>query len=219
MTLLRIAALAAALALAPAALAQSPPPPAQEVGAAQLALAVIPAKNNARLTVTSPAFRAGADIPFVNTQYHGNLFPGLEWTAGPVGTKSYVIVLQDADILVRGAPVLHWTAFNIEGTKLDPAMTALPAGASNGPNITGLNKPYWGPRTPAGPKHRYHFQVFALDALLPSTPPPSWEGLVNAMKDHVLASGELIGLGQIDPSAPPPAPRPTPTATGTPQSN
>jgi para-nitrobenzyl esterase len=157
-----------------------------------------------------------ADIPFENTQYQGNKFPGLEWTAGPAGTRSYTIIMQDTDAMVRGGPILHWTIFNIAGTKLDPGMTTAPTGATHGPNIRGANQPYMGPRTPAGPKHRYHLQVFALDTTLPADAGATFESLTAAMKDHVLASGELIGLGQVDPSAPPPAPRGGPPAGTTP---
>jgi para-nitrobenzyl esterase len=204
-------AVAAAMGFVAPAFAQAPPP-ATEVGIAQLALTNIPAKGGAKLTVTSPAFKDMGDIPFANTQYQGNTFPGLEWTAGPAGTKSYAIIMQDTDIMVRGGPILHWTAFNIAGTKLDAGMTALPAGASYGPNIRGATQAYMGPRTPAGPKHRYHFQVFALDTTIPADPAPTYETLTAAMKDHVLASGEIIGLGQVDPNAPPRTP-PTPPAS------
>ena len=54
--------------------AQQPPTPT-EVGAAQQALTNLPAKNGAKLTVTSPAFPAGGDIPFENTQYRGTISP------------------------------------------------------------------------------------------------------------------------------------------------
>jgi len=149
------------------------------------------------LTVSSPAFASGADIPFENTQYRGNIFPGLTWTAGPAGTRSYLVIMQDADILRNGAPILHWTMFNIPGTltKLDRGMNAPPSGAQYGPNIRGASQPYLGPRTPPGPKHRYHFQIFALDTLLPAST-ISYADLTAAMKDHVLASGEVVGLGQ-----------------------
>ena len=58
---------------------QAPPPPAIQVGAAQLAVVNFPAKSGATLTVTTPAFSSGGDIPFENTQYRGNVFPGLAW--------------------------------------------------------------------------------------------------------------------------------------------
>jgi para-nitrobenzyl esterase len=193
------------LTVAPAAFAQQPPP-ATEVGAPQLALLNIPAKAGAKLIVTTPAFKAGADIPFENTQYRGNVFPGLAWTAGPAGTKAYVVILQDADALSRGVPILHWTMVNIPATvtTLAAAMSAPPAGAQYGPNIRGPGQAYMGPRTPAGPKHRYHFQVFALDAAIPQDSTGTYAAFTGAMKDHVLASGEVVGLGQIAPATTPP---------------
>jgi para-nitrobenzyl esterase len=194
----------AVLAAAPA-FAQAPPPES-EVGLSASALVTLPAKGGAKLTVTSPAFKHMGDIPFANTQYQTNTFPGLEWTPGPAGTKAYAIIMQDTDGMIRGGPILHWTAFNITGTKLDAGMSALPSG-TYGPNMRGAAQPYMGPRTPAGPKHRYHLQVFALDTQLPPDAGATIESLTAAMKDHVLASGELIGLGQVDPSAPPPARR------------
>ena len=183
--------------------AQAPPPKDPEAGIAQLALTNAPAKGNAKLTVTSPAFKNMSDIPFENTQYRGNVFPGLAWSAGPAGTKSYAIIMQDADAMRAEMPILHWTMVNIPATvtKLEAGMTEPPAGAQNGPNIRGPDHPYMGPRTPAGPKHRYHFQVFALDTTLPDDARATYDALVAAMKDHVLASGEVIGLGQVAPSA------------------
>jgi para-nitrobenzyl esterase len=195
-----------ALIAAPRMFAQQSPP-TTEVGASQLALANLPAKSSQKLTVTSPAFASGADIPFVNTRYRGYVFPGLSWSAGPAGTKSYVVIMQDGDALVGGAPILHLTMLDIPAstTKLDAAMSAPPSGAEYGPNIRGANQPYAGPRTPAGPKHRYHFQLFALDSSIPPAGAATYATLVAAMRDHVLASGELIGLGQIDPDSAAPA--------------
>jgi para-nitrobenzyl esterase len=193
------------VAFAPPAFAQNPPPAATEVGADLLAIKNLPAKGGAKLTVSSPAFKSGGDIPFENTQYKGNVFPGLSWTPGPAGTKTYVVIMQDADAMRNGAPILHWTMANMPAsmlTKLDAAMSTPPAGAAYGPNVRGASQPYTGPRTPAGPKHRYHLQVFALDTTLPAEALATYEGLTGAMKDHVLASGELVGLGQ----APPPSP-------------
>jgi para-nitrobenzyl esterase len=185
----------------PSVVAAQQPPAATEVGASLVALLTVPAKSGARLTVTSPAFAAGGDIPFENTQYRGNVFPGFTWTAGPAGTKSYAVIMQDGDGVRNGAPYLHWTMINVPAsvTTLAPGMKEQPAGAIYGPNYRGQNQPYLGPRTPAGPKHRYHIQVFALDAVLPAEAAASYEAITAAMKDHVLASGELVGLGQIAP--------------------
>ena len=208
---------AVALLAAAPAFAQAPPPD-NEVGLSASALATLPAKGGAKLTVTSPAFKHMGDIPFANTQYQTNTFPGLEWTAGPAGTQTYAIIMQDTDGSAARPIFLHWTAFNIKATKLDagmaPGAAGLPAGALHGAGMGGgaTGRGYMGPRTPAGPKHRYHFQVFALDTTLPAEAGATIESLTAAMKDHVLASGEIIGLGQVDPSAPPPARRGAPPA-------
>jgi Raf kinase inhibitor-like YbhB/YbcL family protein len=214
-----IIALAAAMGLATSAYAQSPPPVDPDAGANLLVTVTNPAK--AKLTVTTPAWKDGADIPFANTQYQGNAFPGLEWTKGPAATKSYAIVMQDSGMVMRGSPILHWSIVNIPAdvTKLPVGMKPeeKPAAAIYGPNYRGATQPYLGPRTPPGPKHRYHLQVLALDTTLPTDfAPKSYDELIAPLKDHVLASGEVIGLGQVDPSAPPPPPRPAPAPAPTP---
>jgi para-nitrobenzyl esterase len=204
---IRAAAIAAlaTLAFAPAALAQvARATPGQPE--ARTALDLMPA--NGKLTVTTPAFKNGGDIPFENTQYRGNVFPGLSWIKGPAATKSYVLIMQDNDLIVRGAPVLHWTMINIPATvtKLDAGMTAPPAGAAYGPNYKGAAQAYTGPRTPPGPKDHYHFQIFALDIVVPD-PGANYAALTTSMSGHVLASGEVVGLGEKDPTSSPPAPR------------
>jgi Raf kinase inhibitor-like YbhB/YbcL family protein len=191
-------ALIAALSAGSLAAQDAPPPPAIEPGADFLALKNLPSKTQAKLVVLSPAFQANGDIPFENTQYKGNVFPGLSWTAGPSGTKSYAIIMQDGDAMRNGAPILHWTMVNIPtaDVKLDAGMTAPPTGAAYGPNIRGAAQAYMGPRPPAGPKHRYHFQVFALDTTLSGEALADYASLTAAMKDHVLASGEIVGLAR-----------------------
>ena len=57
------------------------------------ALVEFPAKGGATLTVSTPAFSNNGDIPYENTQYRGNVFPGLTWSAGPSGTKSYAVIM------------------------------------------------------------------------------------------------------------------------------
>jgi para-nitrobenzyl esterase len=195
--LLTTAALVAALAGASAGSAQQP----ARTGPPTLALADLPAK--ASLIVTTPAFSNGGDIPFENTQYKANTFPGLSWTKGPAETKAYAVIMQDNDLQYRGAFILHWTLFNLPGTMttLPVAMTTLPPGAAYGPNYKGASIAYTGPKTPAGHKDHYHFEVFALDAMLPADAAGSgFDGLEAAMKGHVLASGEVVGIGQAPPA-------------------
>jgi Raf kinase inhibitor-like YbhB/YbcL family protein len=214
-----IVALATTMGLGTSVFAQSPPPVDPDAGASLLVTVTNPAKKT--LTVTTAGWKNNEDIPFQYTQYQGNNFPGVEWTKGPAATKSYAIIMQDSGMVMRGSPILHWSIVNIPAnvTKLPTGMKPeeKPSAAIYGPNYRGATQPYLGPRTPPGPKHRYHIQVLALDTTLPTDfAPKNYDELIVPLKDHVIASGEVIGLGQVDPSAPPPAPRPQPAPAPTP---
>jgi len=200
-----LVALAGALALIdpPACLAQQSGLDAGHTG--QLLLLRLPARRTVPLTVTSPAFRNGADIPLENTQYGGNTFPGLAWSPGPSGTRSYVIVMQgEGSDAPRGLSSIHLTLYNVptDVRQLEPGLTSPPPGASFGPNVHGLDQPYAGPHTHGMSKHAYHLQVFALDTRLPVNPGVRIEALVDAMSGHVLASGELVGQASMAGTAP-----------------
>jgi len=210
-TLAPVATPPAAVATA-APVGNSPARTEPAVAANTLALVTLPAKDGGRISVSTPSWANNEDIPFKYTQYQTNTFPGLEWTQGPLGTKSYAIIMQDPDYAIKGNPVLHWSLVNIPANrfKLDAGMApeGKPTGSIYGPNYKGVAQPYLGPRTPAGPKNRYQFQVFALDTMLPADfAPKTYEELIAPMQGHVLASGVVVGQGQVDPAAPPPAPR------------
>ena len=195
---------AGALAASEGALAAARPPPAP-IG---LAIAVFPAEGGKSLKVTSPAFADGADIPIENTRWGANVFPGLDWGEGPYGTRSFVVIMQDADVTFRGGPLLHWTMYAIPAgvTKLAVAMKDPPAGASYGPNVRGSNQAYMGPHTPPGVKHHYHFAVLALDREIAVDPTLGFDALAADIAGHVLASGEVVGHGHAPPDALPATP-------------
>ena len=120
--------------------------------------------------------------------------------------------MQDNSRLLRGEPSRHWTMFNIPAsvTSLPAGMApdAKPTGSAYGPNYLGAAKPYTGPRTPPAVKDNYHFEVFALDVTVPETAASSYAALTEAMTGHVLASGEVVGVG-FAPPAPAAATPPT----------
>jgi para-nitrobenzyl esterase len=95
---------------------------------------------------------------------------------------------------------IHLTLFNVPShvTRLDAGMTTPPSGSTYGPNVHGLNQPYAGPHTHTSAKQRYHFQVFALDTVIESDRTLSFEAVESALRGHVLASGELVGLAAMD---------------------
>ncbi len=164
-----------------------------------LAFTLAPANGGKRLRVTSSAFRNGHTLPQRYTQFGSNESPPLHWTRGPAGTQSYVLLVEDSGV-ARPQPIFHWVLYNIPAdvSSLSENMSknpepAQPAGAMNGLNIR-RQPGYMGPRPPAGQTHPYHFEVFALDEKLSLSPDMATRNdVVDAMKGHVLAEGELVG--------------------------
>jgi len=194
----------ACLAGTPLIFSQPLPPMMGHTG--KLVIEQFPPRNPAPLTVTSPAFKDGGDIPLEYTQYRGNIFPGLSWTAGPAGTRSYAIFMQGED--TDGASAItsiHLSLFDVpsEVTQLGTGMAIRPAGSEFGPNVHGLNQPYAGPHTHSIAKHAYHLEVLALDTLLRLKPTVPFDELLAAIAGHVLASGEVIGFAARDPDSAP----------------
>ena len=181
------------LAVAPAGAAV--PPWLFAIGHAKaLALTLVGPTAQPPLTVTSPTFHNGGAIPCRNTQYCGNVFPGLAWRAGPVGTRTYAVIMEGPG---EGAKFsIHLTVFNIPAgvRHLSAGMTRPPAGASLGPNVHGLHHTYAGPHPHRAGRNEYHLQVFALDASLRVSRSVTFEKLIATMRGHVLADGQLVGF-------------------------
>lgn len=159
---------------------------------------ITPGEPGATLELSSDAIGTDGVIDPRNTAYGNNLSPRLRWT--PVkGAGAYAIVLEDPDAPGEH-PFVHWMIWNIPGnaTSLAPGVSTRarldhPKGAVQGRNVKG-GFGYYGPRPPSGHGvHRYHFQLFALDKLLPMPPDTPLEELLNALKADTIASAELVG--------------------------
>lgn len=207
------AALLGASALALAAEAQPPGPPP---GPQPPNVIDIPdSMGKAKLTVTSADIHPNVLIPNDNSAYGKSLSPQVSWTKGPASTKSYAVLLEDSDAQARGMPITHWLAFNIPAAVnslpggLTPQGAATPpAGFVFGNNITG-KAAYFGPRTPPRTTHHYHLEVVALDTVLTLAEGAPRNAFVDAIKGHVVGTGEVVGLftGPDAPPAPPAAPK------------
>jgi Raf kinase inhibitor-like YbhB/YbcL family protein len=154
------------------------------------ALAAGPAFSSATIHVHSDAIGAGGRIADRNSAYGAGLSPEVNWSPVP-GAKSYAIVLDDPD--APGAqPFVHWLVWNIPPARPRLDEGAEPPGASVGRNSNGGNG-YWGPHPPSG-THHYHLRVLALDAVLPLAQGASRAQFSQAVRGHVIASGETVGL-------------------------
>jgi Raf kinase inhibitor-like YbhB/YbcL family protein len=149
----------------------------------------MPRENDNGLRVRSVAFSHGGHIPPKYTCEGENINPPLEVSGMPEKTKSLALIVEDHD-----APqgiYDHWVVWNI------PPNAAIDENSV--PGISGKNSfgntGYGGPCPPSG-SHRYFFKVFALDSELDLGPGSDKNILEKAMKDHVLATGELMALYQ-----------------------
>ncbi len=153
------------------------------------------------LLVSSSAFEADKTIPDKHSEYYDGVSPDLAWSS--VGdAKSYVIIMEDPDARPI-TPFVHWIAWNIpprvvhlqEGLQEQARLTE-PEGLLQGRTSRG-SVGYFGPRPPVNdPPHHYHFQVLALDTMLDVPAGSDRDTVLKAMKGHVLAKGELVGVFQ-----------------------
>jgi Raf kinase inhibitor-like YbhB/YbcL family protein len=165
-----------------------------------LAINLRETRTSQHLKVASGAFAEGDAIPAEYSDYdHGQSFP-LAWSEGPIGTRTYAVLVEDPDVYPARVPFCHWLVWNIPArmTHLRAGLPPRgrlddPAGAVQGASSSGAVG-YFGPRPPTGAAaHHYHVQVFAIDRVLDLADGAEREELVSAIGGHVLASGELVG--------------------------
>ena len=157
--------------------------------------------NFAEITLTSTAFEDGGKIPNLYTCEGDDISPPLQWSGAPVTARSYAMVCEDPDA-PRGTWI-HWVLYNISGdavelTKAVPTLPELPSGARHGRNTAG-DMAYAGPCPPPGGPHRYYFRLYALDITLNLPPGATKAELEQAMNQHILAQGTLMGTYQHRP--------------------
>lgn len=150
------------------------------------------------LSISSPAFAHGAEIPREHTCQGADTSPPLAWDGVPPEACSLVLIVDDPDAPDPAAPRMtwvHWLLYNLPptapGLPAGVAEAALPAGTRGGRNDwrrTG----YGGPCPPVG-RHRYFFKLYALDCVLPDLGEPAKPQLLQALAGHVIATAELVG--------------------------
>jgi hypothetical protein len=153
------------------------------------------------LSLTSPAFDAGAAIPAEYTCDGKDISPPLSWAGISPQVKSLVLIGDDPDAPDPAAPRMtwvHWVLYNIPpgtpGLKQGVTSKELPPGTREGSNDwkrTG----YGGPCPPIG-RHRYFYKLYALDTILPDLGKTTKAALEKAMHGHVIDKAELIGVYQ-----------------------
>ena len=154
------------------------------------------------LVIQSPAFGAHEIIPKRFAGDGGDVSPPLNFAGVPDSAKELALICDDPDAPTP-QPWVHWVIYKIPtgvtGLPENVAKTkspAAPAGALQGMNSWDRIG-YGGPAPPPGHGvHHYHFKLYALDTQLDAAAGLDKEGLLAAMKGHVLTEAELVGTYQ-----------------------
>jgi Raf kinase inhibitor-like YbhB/YbcL family protein len=156
-----------------------------------LSLSSLDFKNNGKI---SKEFSCGED-----GNDGANIIPKLVWSGVPAKTKSFALICDDPDA-PGGAknPWVHWVVYNIPANKMSSdyitdKRAKFPDGTLQGKN-SWPRLGYDGPCPPPGKPHRYHFKLYALDALLPLEPGATKAELLKAMNGHIIGQTEIVGL-------------------------
>jgi Raf kinase inhibitor-like YbhB/YbcL family protein len=150
------------------------------------------------LTITSPAFEDGGEIPSRYTCEGEDCSPPLDWSGVPGSARSLALIVDDPDAPDPDAPKMtwvHWVLYNVPpdagGLPGECGTDDLPPGTIEGTNDW-HRKGYGGPCPPIG-RHRYFHKLYALDTVLTEVPSPTKTTLESAMAGHILATAQLLG--------------------------
>ena len=149
------------------------------------------------ILVTSPVFAHRGALPMRATADGEGLSPPLAWSGVPEGTEQLVLIVEDADSPTP-SPLVHAIAFDLPSNRsmLDPGELNADAdadGVAMGKSSS-LRPAYMPPDPPTGHgKHRYYFQMFAIDRRLDLSRSPGRTELLRAIRGHVLATGCIVG--------------------------
>ena len=143
------------------------------------------------MKITCDKFAHNGLIPTKYTCMGANINPPLTINDIPPKAQSLVLIVDDPD--APGGTWVHWVVYDMPvKTKIDENTV---------PGKIGINDfrdtHYGGPCPPSG-KHRYCFKLFALDTKLNLPEGQKKSQVEEAMKGHVLATDELVGLYSKD---------------------
>ena len=140
-----------------------------------------------KLIVTSPAFGDKSRIPSKYTCDGDDVNPPIMIEGIPEAAESLVLIVDDPDA-PRGTWD-HWIVWNMppKGRLEEDSVPG-----TEGMNDSGRQS-YSGPCPPSG-THRYFFKVYALDTKLNLPTNSGKRDVERAMKGHILAEGQLVGL-------------------------
>ena len=160
-----------------------------------------------RLIVECPSFGPGRTIGPRHTCEGDGVSPEIRWRGAPEETRSFVLLVEDLDVPgpeLRLFTWVHWIVYDIPADVMGlpeaiPATPRLENGARQG--VTSFGRPGYGGPCPAWGTHRC--RLYALGRRLDLEPKGVRKrDLVQAMRGHILATGDLVGVARRRKHAP-----------------
>ncbi len=144
------------------------------------------------MQLTSSAFQAGHAMPAAASCDGVGVNPSLTITEVPATTKSLVLIVHDPD--APSGDFVHWLVWNIDPTPAEIAEHSVPVRAVEGTNSAGQLGYF--PACPPNGRHRYLFELSALDTKIELPTSTTRDQLAVAMAGHVVVTAQLMGTYQ-----------------------
>ena len=148
----------------------------------------------APMTLTSPDFIDGGELPEATTCYGASITPALRWSGAPPDTRSFVVTMELTGSL-NG--IYQWVVYNISAnaSSLDSGVGPddHPHGASQGISSYSSGAAYQPPCQTAGTQATFLFRVYALNTPKISLAAGLRHGgnVIDAIAGHIIGQGEL----------------------------
>jgi Raf kinase inhibitor-like YbhB/YbcL family protein len=153
---------------------------------------------SASIDLSSSAFDYNEPIPAEYTADGDGRSPPLEWRGVPPNAEAVVLLIEDADSATP-QPFVHamvWDLPGVDASLPEGALQSVAAGAARKTfdRSSCFAANYAPPAPPRSHgRHRYAFQVLALDSAPRFDSPPTRAALLEKIRGHVIAKGLLIG--------------------------
>ena len=151
------------------------------------------------IQLSSVAFAKGATLPSEHTADGRGTSPPLAWRNVPAGATEMALIVEDVDSPTP-TPLTHLLVW-----ALPTGEASIPSGAFSRADPTrdlgavgrnSLRRLGWLPPDPptGHGRHRYVFQLFAVDRRVQAVPGADRHAVVEALRGHVLARGRVTAI-------------------------
>lgn len=143
------------------------------------------------ITVTSPAFREGAQIPVrfaCQSEGGQGKTPPVRWSVASTGVAAQALVVDDPD--APSGAYVHWVVFNIDATANEILEGVVPRHAEQALS-TADKVGYAPPCPPKGELHRYRFTLYALKNKVPLANGAKLNQVLSEIAERTVARGRM----------------------------